>query len=128
MTRHRHTCGHVHECEAPEPAQAGADLRAALIRLAYGYVSPGDRGSVGLQRQAQQQAERIVDLMLPTIREAALRPFEELFSGGPDTACRTTYRDDSGAAPELEVPPTECVEVPLDDLRAAFDDAGGSLT
>jgi hypothetical protein len=64
-------------------------------------------------------------------RDAALRPFEELFAGGPDTACATTWRREAGtlALSEVsEVPLTECVEVPLDELRAAFDAAGGSLT
>jgi hypothetical protein len=44
-----------------------------------------------------------------------LYKINDLFSGGPDTVCRTTWRhgDSSGAA-------IECVEVPLEDLREAL--------
>lgn len=52
----------------------------------------------------------------------ALEPFRQLFNGGPDTACRTTWRDE-GLPARYGVPRTECVEVPLDELRAAFDKA-----
>jgi hypothetical protein len=51
--------------------------------------------------------------------ERALAPLNALFAGDPDTPCRTTYRREPGA---LDVR-TECVEVPLDELRAAFDEA-----
>jgi hypothetical protein len=51
-------------------------------------------------------------------RDAAVRPFRELFAGGPDTSCRTVYR--TGTVEYGR----ECVEVPLDDLRAAFVEAG----
>jgi hypothetical protein len=53
-------------------------------------------------------------------RERGVRPFRDLFAGGPDTPCRTTYRRIPGT---LDVS-MECVEVPLDDLRAAFAEAG----
>ena len=54
-------------------------------------------------------------------REQALRPFEELFAGGPDTVCRTTWRREPGwSLPGNTDPLTECVEVPLDDLHEAF--------
>lgn len=56
-------------------------------------------------------------------RERGVRPFRNLFSGGPDTVCRTVW-DDSEAVPALGIGPTECVSVPLDDLRAAFVEAG----
>lgn len=59
-------------------------------------------------------------------REAALRPFEDLFADGPDTVGRTTWREEEflrGQPPER----IECVEVPLYDLRAAFEAAGGGL-
>jgi hypothetical protein len=45
-------------------------------------------------------------------KKRALRPFQELFSRGPDTACRTTWHDG-----------VEYVEVPMGLLRAAFDRA-----
>ena len=43
--------------------------------------------------------------------EKKLAAVEALFSGGPDTACRTVWHGS-----------TECVSVPLDDLRAALAD------
>lgn len=58
-------------------------------------------------------------------RQRGVAPFRDLFSGGPDTTCRTRYRDEASLLdpfPDL----TECVEVPLDDLRAAFREAGDS--
>lgn len=45
-------------------------------------------------------------------RTAPLRPLDLLFSGGPDTPCRTTWPEG-----------VECVEAPMADLRAAFDQA-----
>lgn len=93
--------------------QALADLRAAILALAdeaeanptARYVHPsriralvGESGAAALDRvRAEAKAD-------------ALRPLDLLFSGGPDTPCRTTYPDD-----------VECVEVPMADLRAAFD-------
>lgn len=54
---------------------------------------------------------------------AALAPFDALFNGGPDTSCRTTWRR-ALPGPGIHRPPsTECVEVPMDDLRDAFDQA-----
>lgn len=46
-----------------------------------------------------------------------LEALEALFSGGPDTSCRTTWRAEGLAIAPVNV---ECVEVPMDDLRAAF--------
>lgn len=46
--------------------------------------------------------------------EAALAPFHALFSGEPDTPCRTTYR---------WPPEVECVELPVADLQATFEEA-----
>ena len=46
---------------------------------------------------------------------AKVERVEALFAFGPDTACRTTWREYGGTA---------CVELPLDDLRAAL--AGGA--
>lgn len=42
----------------------------------------------------------------------------ELFSGGPDTPCRTTWRA------KIEHAAVECVEVPLGELRAALERDG----
>jgi hypothetical protein len=59
---------------------------------------------------------------IATARTEGRRPFDELFGGGPDTSCRTTYRESPNLAGE---PPfmIECVEVPIDELRDAFGDS-----
>lgn len=49
------------------------------------------------------------------VRREVLAPFKELFGGGPDTPCRTTWHPTPWAGVNVE-----CVEVPMDDLRAAF--------
>jgi len=43
-----------------------------------------------------------------------------LFAGGPDTPCRTTWRPEY-SMPDCSAASTECVEVPLDELRAVLD-------
>lgn len=59
---------------------------------------------------------------------AALDPFAALFAGGPDTPCRTTWRRPPGhSLPGNIGLTTECVEVPVDELRAAFDEAERAL-
>lgn len=56
--------------------------------------------------------------------QRVLEPFEELFSGDPDTTCRTTWRKEPGwSLPGASAALIECVEVPMDDLRDAFDRA-----
>ena len=45
-----------------------------------------------------------------------LQRIEQLFAGGPDTPCRTTWRKENYPG----IPAVECVEVPLDDLREAL--------
>lgn len=53
----------------------------------------------------------------------ALRPLQDLFALRPDTSCATTWREEPNIKGE---PPyrIECVEVPMDELRAAFRKAG----
>lgn len=73
---------------------------------------------------------QLVDALLPVVRRYAdqraaqvLAPFRELFAGGPDTVCRTAWRP-ALPGPGMHRPPsTECVEVPMEDLRDAFDRA-----
>jgi len=48
-------------------------------------------------------------LMRAAKAEAKAQAIEALFAGGPDTPCRTTWPHG-----------VECVEIPLDDLRAAL--------
>lgn len=55
---------------------------------------------------------------------AALAPFEALFAGEPDTPCRTTWRNEDVWNGEAR---TECVELPLDELRDTFDEAERAL-
>lgn len=50
--------------------------------------------------------------------EDRLAAVEALFSGGPDTECRTVWREESGMFDVTYR--VECVEVPLDSLRAAL--------
>lgn len=61
----------------------------------------------------------------------AIGNIERLFSGDPDTSCRTTWRrtyttTDSDML--ISRPPVECVEVPLDDLRAVLAAADRGVT
>jgi hypothetical protein len=77
---------------------------------------------LGVGTAPQASVDRVAE-RLDRIRSEAVRPFRELFSGGPDTSCRTAYRP-SAAAPECSAASIECAEVPLDDLRAAFVEAG----
>lgn len=59
---------------------------------------------------------------------AALEPFAALFAGDPVTPCRTTWRFEPGwSLPGSTVQPAECVEVPIDELRAAFGEAERAL-
>ena len=53
--------------------------------------------------------------------EAKLAAVESLFAGGPDTVCRTTWRE-HGLPDRYGIPRQECVEVPMEALRAAFGD------
>lgn len=73
------------------------------------------------ERMREALAQIIADAELRGA-EAALAPFHALFAGDPDTPCRTTWRSDSGYGGRDTVR-TECVEVPLDEVRATFDEA-----
>jgi hypothetical protein len=42
----------------------------------------------------------------------------QLFAGGPDTPCATSWRLGDGAFGEITR--TECVEIPMEDLRQAL--------
>lgn len=56
---------------------ARAQLRTDLEHLALGYVAPDQRDTRGLWRQAEEQAARLVDLMLPVIDRATATPEEQ---------------------------------------------------
>lgn len=58
-------------------------------------------------------SSRFISDLMADAQMGALLPFEELFSDGPDGPCRTTFDDDG----------TECIEVPMADLRDTFDRA-----
>lgn len=66
---------------------------------------------------ANPAQHRAVAPLIEKERDRTLAPFKELFVGGPDTPCRTTWPNDGNAGP------IECVEVPMADLREAFDRA-----
>lgn len=52
--------------------------------------------------------------------EEALRKVRALFANGPDTPCRTTWREERYAGEVVWA--VGCVEVPLADLRDALGD------
>lgn len=67
-------------------------------------------------------ADRLAPLLAQARREGAeqaLAPLQELFSGGPDTVCRTTWLHPRSLLAEHWIW-IECVEVPMADLREAF--------
>jgi len=94
-------------------ANAPADLRYLLdrVREAEEALSSANAHidlTQGERNEWQDRAEQA---------EAALARVRALFAGGPDTVCRTTWRDEPPYACGSEV---ACVEVPLADLRAAL--------
>jgi len=103
---------------APLPARRLADRYLAEGRLVAGEYAGQDRLDPArpllstLVAEALAAAERRGE-------ERAREPFRRLFAGGPDTTCRTTWRQATVPGGRIE-----CVEVPLDDLRAAFAEAG----
>lgn len=54
--------------------------------------------------------------------QAERERIEQLFAGGPDTPCRTTWRPEP-STPDCSAASIECVEVPMSDLRAVLDGA-----
>jgi hypothetical protein len=92
-----------------------ADLRARLSHVEAerdGWQARAATNREGwaqmLARAESAEAERD-DLRV------RLLAVETLFADGPDTPCRTTWRNEFALAG-----PTECVEVPMDDLRAVL--------
>ena len=84
---------------------------------------PPSRG--GLERATEAYVAHLEEQLADAEergRERGVAPFRDLFAGGPDTPCRTTYRDEPVG--EGAYVATECVEVPLDEVRAAFVEAG----
>jgi hypothetical protein len=53
------------------------------------------------------------------LQRVRLQAVEELFAGGPDTPCRTTWREHRLMLPG-DSWREECVEVPMADLRTAL--------
>lgn len=91
----------------------GTDRETDVARLAE-VLAPLLGGSLGPARL--DMCTNIAAALMPVVdaiarqRAAeAVQPFEDLFSGGPDTACRTTWHGH-----------LDCVEVPMADLRDAF--------
>lgn len=79
---------------------------------------------------ASELTDEVAELVAAAPRLAAevvrlrreLDAVRELFDGGPATSCRTTWRRtyQGGGTFKVSSPPVECVEVPLDDLRAVL--------
>lgn len=107
---------HVDRTSA-EPGDRDTDAARSILRRLGLHANSGATSWV-----AEVIARRHVEG-----REAALRPFEELYSTGPDTVGRTTWRPEDGLRGTALPHTVECVEVPVDDLRDAFDAAGGAL-
>lgn len=72
-------------------------------------VAPGDTEKDYARRE-------VIAKELAKERERVLAPFKKLFGCDPDTPCRTTWR--ATFAEHIE-----CVEVPMENLRAAFAEA-----
>ena len=73
--------------------------------------------------QRIHDAEAEVDRLTRELAEAQgkVARVEALFSGGPDSPCWTAWRNGWSGGGQILV---ECVEVPLDDIRAAL--SGGA--
>lgn len=113
----RHTCGTGPDGHygAHEPG-CGIEPVMTLAELDELMTALGKFGAP-LNRPAE-----VIAAIEERGRERGVRPFRELFAGGPDTPCRTVYRpEEAGAGVWVN---TECVEVPLDEVRAAFTEAG----
>ena len=112
---------------APAPL-SGGDTRTQLAEALRHLLASDDATMYYDAPHAVWNAgDRYADALLPVVERIAderaaeaLRPFEDLFSGGPDTACRTTWREAPIEERAEGIPPAECVEVPMDDLRDAF--------
>lgn len=81
-------------------------------RAAYEEAAK-DSFEAGWQAMLQVRADRILDLLRD--ERAELQRWRELFAGGPDTPCRTTWREDTSYP---DMPKIECCEVPMSELRA----------
>lgn len=73
-------------------------------------------GSPAVERTLDSRIVALIDA-LRAEREKVER-VETLFSGGPDTSCRTTWRNEHWSYA------IECVEVPVAALRAALGTEG----
>jgi hypothetical protein len=83
---------------------------------ACGFVPTVDAATLATQQDYHRaHVAAALAPVLAEVRAETLRPLEELFSGGPDTVCRTIWREAGGGWPD-----EECVVVPMADLRDAF--------
>lgn len=93
----------IMQAEAARPEAAAAALISTVERIVADRVAAVERERDDFRDAAFRLKRRNVE------NAAKVRAVEALFAGGPDTPCRTTWHGT-----------TECVEVPLDDLRAAL--------
>lgn len=100
-------CDALWPCEPYRLADALATALDELDRIAT------HTAEAFAQRDAAQAAL--------TAEQGKTARVQAFFAGGPDTACRTVWHEE---APLLGMrrPRIECVEVPMDDLRAALAD------
>jgi len=115
---------------APSPADPQYVVEAGWLALDVGrHTCAGGTPESGYAHEPScgleplERVEVLAPLLVPEAeergRQRGVQPFRDLFAGGPDTACRTRHRPDGPYGSTVE-----CVEVPLDDLRQAFTDAG----
>lgn len=105
-------------CREVDPALAIAEIVACL------NSARRDGFAAGLEERADEAHLAGYREGVTAGAAASRAVFEALFAGDPDTPCRTTYRREPGEwLPGSMVPAVECVEVPLDELRLAFDEA-----
>jgi hypothetical protein len=96
--------------------EVGYNAQVSHARTHWLRAESAEAERDNLRALLAERDQQLVDTArdLGTTR-ARLLAVETLFAGGPDTPCRTTWRNEFALAG-----PTECVEVPMDDLRAVL--------
>lgn len=106
--------GYVAEYVNASPAA----LQARLAEAQWNALEMARKADAA-ERRAEEAEFHVEQLRDARDRaERRIEAVETLFGGGPDTPCRTTWREHS---PYGCYDRTECVEVPMDDLRRALD-------
>ncbi len=96
---------------------------AQVSGMSFSEALTGLRAATDLSEASVERARAVqAESELKAANERLAR-VDELFNGGPDTPCRTTYRDNGYEGVFAAV--VDCVEVPMEDLRAALADPEG---